>query len=110
MKTIPKDVAGTIARLQAEINKLNRQYNELKGKIMIEEAKQESSYYYHTNFKRYKHTVKLELSYLLDTEYEPMRKQETYDLFENPKLAECFQGIDLSVVAVDDAVEVPDVE
>ena len=103
MKTIPKDVAGTIARLQAEIN-------ELKGRLMIEEAKQESSYYYHTNYKRYKHTVKLELSYLLDTEHEPMRKQETYDLFENPKLAECFQGIDLSVVAVDDAVEVPDVE
>ena len=97
MKTIPKDVAGTIARLQAEIN-------ELKGRLMIEEAKQESS------FKRFKHTVKLELSYLLDTEHEPMRKQETYDLFENPKLAECFQGIDLSVVTVDDAVEVPDVE
>ena len=97
MKTIPKDVAGTIARLQAEIN-------ELRGRLMIEEAKQESS------FKRFKHTVKLELSYLLDTEHEPMRRQETYDLFENPKLAECFQGIDLNVVAVHDAVEVPDVE
>ena len=104
MKKIPKDVAGTIARLQAEINELNRQYNKLKGRLMVEEAKQESS------FKRFKHTVKLELSYLLDTEHEPMRRQETYDLFENPKLAECFQGIDLSVVAVHDAVEVPDVE
>ena len=104
MKKIPKDVAGTIARLQTEINELNRQYNELKGRIMIEEAKQESS------FKRYKHTVKLELSYLLDTEHEPMRRQETYDLFENPKLAECFQGIDINVIAVDSATEVPDVE
>ena len=103
MKTVPKDVAGTIARLQAEIN-------ELKGKLMIEEAKQESSYYFHTNFKRFKHRVTIELSYLLDTEHEPMRRQEAYDLFENPKLAECFQGIDLNVVYVGKVTEVQDVE
>ena len=109
MKKIPKDVAGTIVRLQAEVNELNRQYNELKGRIMIEEAKIEEAKQ-ESSFKRFKHTVKLELSYLLDTEHEPMRRQETYDLFENPKLAECFQGIDLSVVSVGDAVEVPDVE
>ena len=103
MKKIPKDVAGTIERLKAEIDEAKKSLEEAK-QVINSLNKQELS------FKRFKHRVTIELSYLLDTEHEPMRRQEACDLFENPKLAECFQGIDLNVVYVGKVTEVPDVE